>query len=188
LRGLGLDSLEAGKRSLDAFWIDMNRLFEQFVERMTRDALGGEGWHVEAQTTESAAIVDAETGEARRAVRPDLVLTSEHARGGRLPIDAKYKPLDTRPPMADLRQAALYARVFGGNETARPDAVLVYPSGPGEEETRLDRLAIREFDGVDRVEIAILATSVRTLLACDDGGRRRRSIWRRTLDSSEDMR
>ncbi len=188
LRGLGLDGLKGpDTHRVDAFWIDMNRLFEQFVEQMTRDALADEGWHVEAQATESGAIVDARTGESRRDVRPDLVLTSpdHHTR---LPVDAKYKPFETQPPMADLRQAALYAQVFDtSQETSRPDAILVYPRAQPGDDVELDRLTVRRSDGQSGADIAILTLPVSELLTWDDA-QRWQQVWAPLLHSSEEER
>ena len=75
--------------ALQALEFSLPALFEQFLERLVRDACESRGLQVRAQARDGRAIIDG-NGDTYRAVKPDLVVF----RQGKpvAVIDAKYKP------------------------------------------------------------------------------------------------
>lgn len=108
---------------LDAFLINMNALFEQFVEWLIRRAYAGMGVDIQAQQRNPSLItVD---GQHRRTIAPDLVVAMH---GCSLAIDAKYKRYDARDiSPSDIYQLLLYAQCYTQFEEI-PTSYLVYPS------------------------------------------------------------
>jgi 5-methylcytosine-specific restriction enzyme subunit McrC len=130
LHGQGLDeALRTGTAQVRSFLIDMNTLFERFLERVIRIGLSDDNVTVEAQRSDSIFWrPDAQTRYAR--VRPDLLIQRAERPHARLPVDAKYKRYDDRRvDVGDLTQAFLYAYAYRDPEaTGPPRAILVHPS------------------------------------------------------------
>jgi 5-methylcytosine-specific restriction enzyme subunit McrC len=167
LEELGLDeALHTGRAPLRSFLIDMNTLFERFLERTLELALRPMGVRVKAQRSDSI-FWRPDHGAPYARVRPDLVLERAERQQVRLPVDAKYKRYDDRNVnVDDLTQAFLYAYAYRDPAGAplRPRAVLVHPSET-RAEPRLTRLEVRSVEerAVD-AELAVLAVHIPTVL------------------------
>lgn len=168
------EELATGAGPLGSFLIDMNTLFERFLERALRLALEPAGVGVEAQQSHSIFWrPDLRAPYAR--VRPDMLLWRAERPQALLPLDAKYKRYDNlRVDVDDLTQVFLYAYAYRDPEAPdAPRAVLVHPSeSPGvPHATRLQVRSVTERN-VD-AELTVVAVHIPTILdAADAGGGR----------------
>ena len=107
----------AGEVVAPAFLLDLDRVFEQYVERGLRAELPP--WSLAVQS-EFAYHGPVPAGQPALTGRPDFVVR----RAGRVScvLDAKWKALDGPPPAADVHQSLAYAAGLGC-----PDVRLVYP-------------------------------------------------------------
>jgi 5-methylcytosine-specific restriction enzyme subunit McrC len=104
--------LREGPRQSFAFFVNMNRLFERFVERYLTELLAPEGVLISAQERNDTVLSDAETGTTHSHVQPDFVARLRDGRMN-LPIDAKYKDIARRGvDSSDIYQAFLYAAAW----------------------------------------------------------------------------
>jgi 5-methylcytosine-specific restriction enzyme subunit McrC len=117
----------------NVFLVDMNRLFERFVEWLYLHTLDPAQYQVRPQFRDRSLIWN---GEKRwGTVVPDLLLRRGNAA---LAVDAKYKRYDLkRVSSDDLYQLFLYAQAYRGFGTT-PRAVLVFPSESQQPAQRLD--------------------------------------------------
>ncbi len=151
LEGLGpADELTSGSTRARSFLIDMNKLFERFVERALETILDDALFRIRAQRSESI-FWDATEHRRYARVRPDLLVERRDRAQVRLPVDAKYKRYggsETRKiVVADLSQAFMYAYAYRDpGSTTPPRAALVYPSErPGQPElVRLEVKSVAE--------------------------------------------
>jgi 5-methylcytosine-specific restriction enzyme subunit McrC len=170
LQGQGLDeALQAGTAQVRSFLIDMNTLFERFLERVLRIVLSEDTVTVEAQRSDSIFWrPDTQTRYAR--VRPDLLVRrADHPRA-QLPIDAKYKRYDDRRvDVDDLTQAFLYAYAYRDpGATGPPRAILVHPSEtPGE--PRVIPLQVRSVaERTVDADVTVIGIHIPTFLEAED--------------------
>jgi 5-methylcytosine-specific restriction enzyme subunit McrC len=105
----------AGDATGPGFLLDLERVFERYVERGLRTAMGS--LEVQREFVYHAPVP---AGQPTLTGRPDFVFR----RGGRVSavLDAKWKALDGPPPAADVHQALAYAAGLGCR-----DVRLVYP-------------------------------------------------------------
>jgi 5-methylcytosine-specific restriction enzyme subunit McrC len=169
LDGLGVRDLHAsGPTRCFAFLINMNTLFERFVEMVVRQALAGTDATVRKQRRDGSVLWDATKGVSFGKVIPDLLVDwgAGGARGARarLPIDAKYKLYGERKAESgDVYQAFLYASAYGGwegGELAR--ALIVYPSS--EKAVTHQRIQIRRSAGAAASEIGVVGVPIAEML------------------------
>ncbi|MEX1028359.1 MAG: hypothetical protein WD049_10215 [Candidatus Paceibacterota bacterium] len=92
-----------GMTEADGFMLNMNQLFERFVERRLRKLLTVDGIQVRAQKQSSFDVLK------QSAIQPDLLIQSRH--GQRVVADTKYK-VGTKPDPSDLYQMLTYCRVL----------------------------------------------------------------------------
>lgn len=113
---------DAGRRS-DVFLIDMNGLFEKFVEWLFRRAFGAGQFDIHAQHRDNSLLWN---GQMRwGSVVPDILLRRDDAT---IAVDAKYKRYDLkRVSPDDFYQLFLYAQAYRGFGTT-PRSILVFPS------------------------------------------------------------
>jgi len=121
LDNIGLKN-EAQGTQIKGFFIDMNKLFEKYIERV----LDKEDWgniEIKKQSSESFANLHEFT------IRPDILFVENDKT--RLVLDIKYKE-STKPSQNDMYQMNAYSDHFDS------DVVLVYPSQKaGEKEYKL---------------------------------------------------
>jgi 5-methylcytosine-specific restriction enzyme subunit McrC len=166
------EALATGEARLRSFLIDMNTLFERFLERALRLAVQPAGARVEAQRSDSIFWrPDLRARYAR--VRPDLLVQRANRPHARLPLDAKYKRYDNgKVDVDDLTQVFLYAYAYRDPEATGtpPRAVLVHPSEtPGE--PRVTPLQVRSVaERVVDAELTVVAVHIPTVLDAADAG------------------
>jgi 5-methylcytosine-specific restriction enzyme subunit McrC len=165
------DALATGPSRLGSFLIDMNTLFERFLERALQRALMSAGVAIRAQRSDTI-FWRPDTHARYATVRPDLLLEREDRPHARLPVDAKYKRYDTRPvDVGDLTQVFLYAYAYRDPEAVTaPVAMLAHPSEtPGE--PRATPLQVRSVAerSVD-AQLAVIGVHIPTILDDADAG------------------
>ena len=171
------DLLSSGSGYSYSFLIDMNRVFERFVEVVVGAAADDLGFAIVRQSQRGSVIRYARDGSDYAKLVPD-VLVSRGADGGRVPVDAKYKPYDDKKlAAADIYQTFVYA--FGLSEVNShdriPRAIVLYPSSRGlSSKTGLE---IHRVPGQPAASITALALPIPALL--DDLERRdlRSPLW-----------
>jgi 5-methylcytosine-specific restriction enzyme subunit McrC len=134
VRSLAVSDLYSpGSSDSFAFLLDMNRLFEDFVTRLLRDAFADTPVRVRPQVRDRTLITDARTGRPYAAVIPDILLEwgSEPVR--QVPVDAKYKLYDERKiDQSDIYQTFFYAWAYAAREEAADArAFILYPGRSG---------------------------------------------------------
>jgi 5-methylcytosine-specific restriction enzyme subunit McrC len=173
LEELGPDeALATGPAPLRSFLIDMNTLFERFLERALRLALASAAVTVVPQRSDSI-FWRPDVRRPYSRVRPDLLLQDAERPGVRLPIDAKYKRYDDQKVDAgDLTQVFLYAYAYRhpGPASGAPKAILVHPSEtrgePRQTFLQVRSVAERAVDA----ELAVVAVHIPTVLDEADAG------------------
>ena len=174
LRALGInDLLDPGSTRSFAFLLDMNLLFERFVERLVGRVLDSRLYQVDAQVAHSSIIWDETTQRPYSRVRPDLVVRRRGTVDHRLAIDAKYKLYDDRRVApSDIYQTFLYAYALSSRGTgASPTALLLYPASSSER--RPIRLKVRSLhtrQGADIVGMGIPIPDALNELQCNEDG------------------
>lgn len=108
---------------IGAFLVNMNALFERFIEWLIARVCIEADINLEAQKRNSSLMTV--NGQARRSIAPDLVLQCE---GHQAALDAKYKLYDKQEiSQSDIYQLLLYAQCYTGF-TATPTSYLVFPT------------------------------------------------------------
>lgn len=161
VEGDGVSDLLHGQRRCAAFLLDMNRLFERFVEKLMRQLARSKGVTVVAQARDASIVRDAQ-GAPYGSIRPDLLLTWPGAPGParRQAVDAKYKPFDRGVGSGDLYQAFLYA--FAYADTGKARAMLIYPA-PNDQFTR-EEIYVRAGGGRGDAHLTAVAVPVSKIL------------------------
>jgi 5-methylcytosine-specific restriction enzyme subunit McrC len=161
LDGLGPDDvLASGDASCFAFLIDMNNLFERFVERLLALLLRDADFRIEAQRQDSI-VRRAQNSKRYGFIRPDILLTSRADRR-RLAVDSKWKRYDARKvDSGDIAQMFLYAYAYARPD-ASPAALLMYPT---ETAGLVDTpLVVRTVENAERARISVVGVPVCALL------------------------
>jgi 5-methylcytosine-specific restriction enzyme subunit McrC len=163
------DLFSYGARTSFAFLIDMNRLFERFLEKFARLALG-ESWQTETQRRRSI-VWDAAQSRWYSTIRPDIVVSRLGDRAGRVTVDAKYKLYGERNVTAgDVAQSFVYAYAHSRHGVGQPSAVIAHPSSTGEFAART--LEIRRQDALAAAELVVAGIPIpRALDECTAGER-----------------
>lgn len=124
------DLLAEGSERAESLLINMNRLWEAVVRRLSEQAVEGQGGGL-APVTGRQSIVVHEGGHTSRSFQPDVLLRLRPDDPALLPVDAKYKRYDADPVYADdIHQLLTYAHAYQ-SATLVPRAVIVHPSGAG---------------------------------------------------------
>lgn len=167
LDGLGIrDVLTGGGTACFAFLIDMNRLFETFVQRLVERLLANQPVMVHAQRRDSSIIRDLSTNRPYSRVIPDLLIEWRGQESSpRVAVDAKYKLYDEKKlSPADVYQTFLYAFAYGQHGGSRlPRAVVLYPASTSSSQPV--RLAVGRSDGPASAEILAMGISIPAALA-----------------------
>ena len=123
------DIATTGETGGFAFLIDMNTLFEKFVEVVVREALKHQPFTVETQVVSHKHIWDIEVDKSYKSLRPDIVVTVATGEARTLSIDVKYKLYDGKDlSSSDIYQTFLYSIAFNTSENRIPTALILYPA------------------------------------------------------------
>ena len=181
LDGLGVDDLlAAGSTRSFAFLLNMNLLFERFVERLIEACLSPREYRVDCQHAYSSVIRSIDPDKPYGRVIPDLVVHRRGAGSGRrTAIDAKYKLYDEkRLAPSDIYQSFVYAYALGPSAGGVvPKSLLVYPASEARQAPV--RLAVRSLSGRRGAEITAVGIPIPaalTELAEDRDGPVKRTI------------
>jgi 5-methylcytosine-specific restriction enzyme subunit McrC len=134
------DLLQVGAVWSNVFLIDMNSLFERFVQKLLEFSVGS-SYQVTYQKKSRSVLWDLERNRPYSAVIPDFELTGS---GGRLIIDAKYKP-GRKLNNSDIYQCFLYAQAFNDAPQLPSKAMLVVPAV--QDTLEHSRLEVRSIQG-----------------------------------------
>lgn len=166
----GLDDLyAAGDTRSFAFMLDMNRLFERFVEQVMRLAVSARGAQLFAQRRWGSIIRSADTGRTYRGITPDVMVCTSDPPAS-VPVDAKYKRYSGKKvDREDLAQLFLYTASLGAQPGGRPSlGLIVHPA----ESRELERvpLSVRRMAGGELVRIDVLGIPIPRVLNEVAGG------------------
>ena len=156
----GLDDLYvSGDTRSFAFLLDMNRLFERFVERVLQVALASRGVDLLFQHRTGSVVRRADSGRTYSQLIPDVLVRSEQP-VATWPIDAKYKRYSERKvDPSDIAQVFLYATSLGVQEGERPPhALIIYPAEAHDLEHT--PLAVRRLQGTLLASITALGIPI----------------------------
>ena len=162
LAGLGVERLEKpGNAQVYSFLIDMNKLFEDFVERIVTRLFPRPAYAVATQEPVAAVFRDLDRGLVYARMVPDLRVTRV-IDATTLPVDAKYKRYDAGGvSAADLYQLSMYGLVESSVNGRRRSA-LIYPS---ERSTSLaKRIGLRGGPEVPVIDLHVIGVHVPSLL------------------------
>ena len=158
----------AGAPEAEAFLINMNALFERFVEWLIARAYDGADVDVQAQERNPSLIKV--NGQHRRTIAPDLVLSQP---GRSIAIDAKYKRYGEREiDSADLYQLLLYAQCYTGF-TSVPTSYMVYPAPQTQQAPTVVELTVPTDYGLRTVRVQAIGIPLAEILEglrTGDGG------------------
>jgi 5-methylcytosine-specific restriction enzyme subunit McrC len=162
LDGLGVRDLHsAGPTDCFAFLMNMNTLFEAFVDRLVRQILGPLGATVASQKKDGSVLRDLTTTKTYASVIPDLVVSGIGE--ARAPMDAKYKTYEgEKADRGDLYQAFLYAMAYRAKHDHQPRALLLYPTAT--EVVALRQIVVANATLGDAAEIRLCSLPVASLL------------------------
>lgn len=122
------DILATGAHRCFAFLLDMNALFEHFMEVALRFALSGKGLRVQFQQRNRFVVWDVTRQRSYTTIIPDFVIEPLEGPSAQLTVDAKYKDYDARRlDTSDVYQSFLYAFAYRGR-TGQPRSLVIYPS------------------------------------------------------------
>jgi 5-methylcytosine-specific restriction enzyme subunit McrC len=124
--GIG-DLLMQGALHSFAFFINMNKLFESFVERLMRHVLRDTHLSVNTQLKSRTAIWNATSGKPYTEIVPDLIVSNPN--GARITIDSKYKLYDEYAVRTgDIYQSFLYTLVHAEASAKQRTGIIVHPA------------------------------------------------------------
>lgn len=160
----GLDDLYvSGDTRSFAFLLDMNRLFERFVERVLQFAVSARGVRLSFQQRSGSVVRRADTGRTYSQLIPDVLARTDEPQVT-WPIDAKYKSYsERRIDPSDIAQIFLYATTLGIQTGERPPhALIVYPA----ESSQLEQipLAVRRVQGKELATVTALGVPIPRVL------------------------
>jgi len=154
------DVFDSRPGAVRTFLLDMNELFEQFIERLLTVVLRGSPLRVSGQDPLRAVIRDDTSGRTYARVRPDLVITATQL-GERVPFDSKYKRYDLKKvATADIYQTFLYAYALGADTARR--AAIIHPATDG---GTLATLSVHSTTGTLGAHIGVVGIDVSAMLA-----------------------
>jgi len=147
------DFFESGSIRTFAFLIDMNALFERFLERWLGDILKPSGLTVSPQVKHYTALWSPGDSKSIGLIQPDFIVSSRSGASHKVPIDAKYKAYDAKAVSNDdLYQAAVYAIAFSDSQSSRiPTTLILYPGESDHDEFRTVVVRNRSRDSHARI-------------------------------------
>lgn len=160
--GVGIEDLfKSNLTPSFAFLLDMNSLFEQFLNKYLNEILRKHGLSLAYQRHDRSIIWDIFRNRSYSRVIPDFLLSSGNA-SKRLAVDAKYKIYDIRKvDPGDIAQIFLYAYAY--DHSSQPTAVLIYPTE--EKSDQRASMIIRQSNQPTGARIHVLGINIPEALA-----------------------
>lgn len=155
--GLGVEDLfKSDKTPSFAFLLDMNNLFEQFMNKYLTEILRHKRLTIAYQHHDRSIIWDIFRKRSYSQIIPDFLVFSDKS-SNRLAVDAKYKLYDNRKvDPGDIAQVFLYAYAY--DHSTQPTAVVIYPT---EEKTdQRSSMMIRQSHGPNGAKIHVLGINI----------------------------
>jgi 5-methylcytosine-specific restriction enzyme subunit McrC len=155
--GLGVEDLFKSTLTPSfAFLLDMNSLFEQFLNKYLTEILRKNKLVLTYQHHDRSIIWDIFQNRSYSQVIPDFLISSGNT-SNRLAVDAKYKVYDTRKvDPGDIAQVFLYAYAY--DHSSQPTAVVIYPT---EEKTdQRSSMMIRQSHYPNGAKIHVLGINI----------------------------
>lgn len=155
--GLGVEDLfKSDKTSSFAFLLDMNSLFEQFLNKYLTEILRINGLTIAYQHHDRSIIWDIFRNRSYSQIIPDFLVSSGNS-SNRLAVDAKYKLYDNRKvDPGDVAQIFLYAYAY--DHSPQPTAAVIYPT---EEKTdQRSSMMIRQSHYLNGAKIHVLGINI----------------------------
>lgn len=155
--GLGVEDLfKSNQTPSFAFLLDMNSLFEQFLNKYLTEILRKNRQTIAYQHHDRSIIWDIFQNRSYSQVIPDFLVSSDNS-SNRLAVDAKYKIYDTRKvDPGDIAQVFLYAYAF--DHSSQPTAVLIYPTE--EKSDQRASMVIRQSNQPNGARIHVLGLNI----------------------------
>jgi 5-methylcytosine-specific restriction enzyme subunit McrC len=163
------DIYQHGSVRTFAFLLDMNQLFERFVEKLLEEALRTAQVRLAFQRPSGSVIRRADTGATYLRQIPDVLVRINQTKIA-IPLDAKYKLYSSRRlDPSDVAQTFLYGHAFGPAPShGLPHALIVYPSETG----RADLLPLQVQHVGGQRTARLTAVGVPIVRALDEAQRR----------------
>jgi 5-methylcytosine-specific restriction enzyme subunit McrC len=127
LLGKRFQTTSDGSGSGFSLLFEMNTLFEEYVARMLKRALGGSGFNVHSQGGRLYCLEDVDGGAQRFMTKPDILV--KRGPSVELVVDTKWKRLSAQidDPKQGVSQADVYQMMAYGQIYCCPRLMLLYP-------------------------------------------------------------
>lgn len=160
--GLGVEDLfKSNQTPSFAFLLDMNSLFEQFLNKYLTEILRKNRLTIAYQHHDQSIIWDIFQNRSYSQIIPDFLVSNGSA-SNRLAVDAKYKIYDShKVDPGDIAQVFLYAYAY--DHSSQPTAVLIYPTE--EKSDQRASMMIRQSNQSNGARIHVLGINIPEALA-----------------------
>lgn len=159
-------SAQSNRNTYALIW-DMNVLFEEYVGRLTRQALTPRGLRVDQQSEASAYLAkDAATQQNAFLLKPDILVRLS---GRNLVVaDTKWKKLDARQANLGVSPGDIYQLLAYAHRYETDQAALVYPHHPALGVPGFKRELLVERTGSQPLRVRIVAVDLANLHSVPD--------------------
>ena len=160
------DFFQSAEGTFSSFFLNMSKIFEDFVTQLLKENITQFGLHVDSQRS-FIKLITQET-ENYSTLRPDLAIYKFN-QPRIIPVDAKYKDYEnSKTSSADLYQSFIYAYGIDKADLNR-QGIIIHPSSKWE----LQTIRIQTDHKTPSVTLSIIGLDVETVLQELRGGKSR---------------